>query len=269
MTPASPIFILSTERSGSTLLRYILDTHPDVCCPGELFLGRLAKDLRETVSRTLGLTSGEEVGDQDQATWREVNRIINELLSNFTRLRGKKIWCDKTPFNLKNLDELEKTFPDARYLCLYRNSLDVVHSGLGLEEKSYIWWALPYVVKHPKNYAAALLESWIDKTQIMIDFEKRHPQVFRLRYEALVVDPVGTLNPVFEFLGLDWDPSLLDRVFKVRHDPGGGDYKIALTSKIEKDRVGKGAGIDPALMATIPPKLLEKQKELHSALNYA
>ncbi len=269
MAPTAPIFILSSERSGSTLLRYILDTHPDICCPGELFLGRLAKDLGETVSRTLGLTAGKESSDQDQATWREVGRIIDELLSNFTRLQGKKIWCDKTPFNLKNLSELEKTFPTARYLCLYRNSLDVVHSGLGLEEKNYVWWALPYVVKHPKNYAAALLESWVDKTQIMLDFEKRHSQTFRLRYEALVGNPAGTLHPVFQFLGLDWDPALLDRVFEVSRDPGGGDYKIASTSKIETDRIGKGARIDPTLMAAIPPKLLERQKALHGALGYS
>jgi protein-tyrosine sulfotransferase len=269
MASTSPIFILSSERSGSTLLRYILDTHPDICCPGELFLGRLAKDLRETVSRTIGLTAGEKVEDQDQMTWREVRRVIDELLSSFIRVRGKKIWCDKTPFNLKNLAELEKAFPDARYLCLYRNSLDVVQSALSLEEKNYIWWALPYVVKHPKNYAAALLESWVDKTQTILNFEKSHPQTCRVQYEALVADPISALNPVFQFLGLDWEVSLLERVFEVAHDPGGGDYKIASTMKIEKDRTGKGLGIDPVLMAVMPADLLQKQKELHRALGYS
>jgi protein-tyrosine sulfotransferase len=269
MAPTFPIFILSTERSGSTLLRYILDTHPDICCPGELYLGRLAKDLSETVSRTLGLTAGEQAQDQDQMTWGEVHRIIDDLLSNFARVRGKKIWCDKTPFNLKNLSELEKAFPDARYICLYRNSLDVVHSGLDLKEKSYIWWALPYVVKHPKNYAAALLESWIDKTQLMLDFEKNHSQTCRVQYETLVENPVKALTPVFQFLGLDWDASLLEKTFKIPHDPGGGDYKITSTTQIEKNRVGKGNQIDSALMAAMPPPLLQKQKQLHAALGYA
>jgi hypothetical protein len=41
-----PIFILSCYRSGSTLLRYILDSHPDVYCPPELSLGQSAVDLR-------------------------------------------------------------------------------------------------------------------------------------------------------------------------------------------------------------------------------
>src|SRR5579872_493444 len=241
MTSTSPVFILSCERSGSTLLRYILDSHPDICCPGELFLGTLTKDLCLTVSRTIGLAGGGSLEDQDKATRQEVNRILTELLSKFARIRGKKILCEKTPYNLKHLKEIEWIFPDARYICLYRDSLDVVQSCLDLPDKELIWWALPYIVKYQRNYIAAFLESWAEKTAMMLDFENRRPQTCRILYETLIKDPKKALDPVFKFLGLDWDLSLLDRVFSVSHDQGGGDLKIGSTTKIEKDRVGKGA----------------------------
>jgi hypothetical protein len=76
------------------------------------------------------------------------------------------------------------------------------------------------------------------------------------------------MNPVFQFLGLDWDPSLLDKVFSVKHDLGGGDYKIELTNQIEKDRVGKGAQVDKALLALVPPHLKQRRQSLNQLLGY-
>ena len=103
MAPTLPIFLLSCERSGSTLLRYILDIHPDICCPGELYMGRLVKCLRETVARTIGLAAGEKPEDQDWAAQREVHRMLSELMGKYAQIKGKKIWCDKTPLNLRDL----------------------------------------------------------------------------------------------------------------------------------------------------------------------
>jgi protein-tyrosine sulfotransferase len=268
MADPFPIFILSCERSGSTLLRYILDTHPEIACPGELYLGRLTKNLRETVSRTLGLTAGDNAHEREKTTQEEVHCVLNGLLSKYAALRGKKFWCDKTPLNLKDLADLNWAFPNARYICLYRHSLDVVQSCLELPEKAYIWWALPYMVKHRQNPVAAVLDSWVEKTQIMLSFEKRQRRTCRIQYEVLVADPVKALNPVFQFLGLDWNSALLEQVFGMVHDQGGGDEKIKLTHKIETDRVGHGTKIDPALLASVPPGLRLSQKALHLELGY-
>jgi protein-tyrosine sulfotransferase len=231
-------------------------------------MGQLAKLLRLAVSRTIGFITPGTLEERDEVVRREVRRTLEGFLLKYSEAMGKKTWCDKTPFNIADLKDIEWAFPNARYICLYRNGWDVVHSCLGLPEKDYMWWSLPYVARHPQNYPAALLESWVEKTQALLDFEKRNPRTCRILYEALVMDPVGALDPVFKSLGLDWDPSLLDKVFMVPHDPGGGDYKIQSTARIEKDRVGQGASLDPALLARIPGDLLKRQKALHLELGY-
>lgn len=264
MNESSPIFILCCERSGSTLLHYILDTHPDICCPGELFVGQLSEILRLTVSRTVP----DSLEDREGVIRRKVRGVLEGLLLEHAQAVGKKFWCDKTPSNALKLPEIEWVFPDARYLCLYRDSLDVVQSCLEIPEKSYMWWSLPYVAKHPQNYMAALLENWVEKTENILAFESSHPNALRVRYEDLVADPVKTLGPLFNFLGLGWDTSLVEEVFRVPHDPGGGDYKIQSTHKIEKDRVGKGKLVDPSLLSQVPPALRLRQKALHEQLGY-
>jgi len=136
MDDLSPIFILSCERSGSTLLHYILDTHPEISCPGELFLGQLSKLLRLAVSRTTGYVTLGSLEERDETARREVYKILTDLLGKFTKARGKKIWCEKTPYNVNDLTHLDWAFPQARYILLFRQSLDVVQSCLDMPEKA-------------------------------------------------------------------------------------------------------------------------------------
>ncbi len=267
-TPA-PIFVLSCERSGSTLLQFILDTHPDLSAPGELALGVLIGNLRTTVSRSFGTKIAGAPGAREEAERREVRDLVAGLLGRFTQGQGKKAWCDKTPSNLRYLPQLEWAFPEARYVCLHRNALDVVHSCLELPEREFLWWSLSYVVKHHRNLPAAFLDNWADRTQEMLALESRHPRTCRIRYEDLVADPVAALTPVFRFLGLEWDPSMLERVFTIPRDPTmGGDYKIFTTHRIEKDRVGKGSAREADLLSRVPADLRDRQRELHRRLGY-
>src|SRR6188472_1604334 len=127
---ARPVFILSCERSGSTLLRCILDTHPEIACPGELAIGRLVQALRRTIFRTVAQTDAATEEEQGEATRVEVRRIVDEILTAYVSARGKRVWCDKTPWNVLCLSDLEWVFPEARYVCLYRRGVDVAHSCL-------------------------------------------------------------------------------------------------------------------------------------------
>jgi protein-tyrosine sulfotransferase len=243
---ARPAFILSTERSGSTLLRWLLDTHPEIVSPGEILLGRLCFDLFVTLSRTVIAT--EDIADRvamNRATLAQVRPIVDGIMTRYARARGARMWCDKTPQNLQHLPLLVDTYPDARYVCLYRDGLDVAHSCLEISREGFMVELLEYVRRSPHDLVAAMLDSWCDKTELLLKMELHHRQVcHRVRYEDLVARPGEVLPPLLEVLGVAPDPSLAERAFSAHHDGGGGDSLIRDTQRIERGRVGRGRTLD-------------------------
>src|SRR5262249_58078145 len=73
------------------------------------------------------------------------------------------------------------------------------------------------------------------------------------------------LEPLFAFLGVEWNKRLLDAVFSVSHEDGHGDVKVQYTKKISKDYIGKGSGIR---RGWVPPSLLEKMNHILEELRY-
>jgi putative sterol carrier protein len=76
---------------------------------------------------------------------------------------------------------------------------------------------------------------------------------------------VQTLEPLFGFLGVEWNPGLLTAVFSTSHDQGYGDPKIMYSRRISKSSIGKGSTIS---RASIPDHLLKKMNSLLAELDY-
>ena len=209
-----------------------------------------------------------EVTDEatrEQLVAGEVRTIVDEFMQQYTRAKGKQIWCEKTTENLQYLQFLRDVFPDAKYICLYRNCMDVVHSSIECGRLGFLPELVPYVQKRPDNLVAAMVESWVEKTTKLLEFELAHPQSFRIKYETLVVEPLQTLPAMFAALGLDWDEKLLDAVFLTEHDQGSGDTKIRFTKRVNTDSIGRGSTIS---RSNIPEKLLDKMNRLLARLEY-
>jgi protein-tyrosine sulfotransferase len=240
---APPVFILSCERSGSTLLRYIMDTHPQICSPGQLYVGELCQSLY----KTLYYSSGQAISSEPQRVdyvHKESRRIIEELMERYTSHKGKSIWCDKTTLNLNHSDLISKVFPDAKFICLYRHCMDVSYSCLRYDPFMYMDELVPFVSRNPQNIVEAMMDSWIEKTGKISSFERANAtRCHRIKYEDLTTNPRETLMPLFEFLGVEWDPSIPDRVFSAKHDRGHGDMKVTFSRTIHTDSVGGGANI--------------------------
>lgn len=264
---ASPVFVLSHERSGSTLLRYIIDTHPQVCSPAHLHLGQLCRSLHTSIFYSLGQTL--DVTDEamrERLVAEETRCIVDQLMGRYVKAKGKQLWCEKTTENLQYLWFLNEVFPDARYLCLYRNCMDVVHSSIECSRLGFLPELAPYVQRRPENIVAAMVESWVEKTKILIEFERAHlSQCFRIKYETLVAEPSRTLLLMFASLGLEWDENLLDAVFSTQHDQGSGDRKILFTKKVNAESIGRGSTIS---RENIPADLLVKMNDLLTQLEY-
>lgn len=264
---APPIFILSCERSGSTLLRFIIDTHPQACSPAHLHLGQLCSSLRQSVYYSVGQTAEvEDEAARERLVAAEVRRVVDALMGKYASAKGKQVWCEKTTENLQYLKDIGGVFPDARFICLYRNCMDVAQSTIECVRLGVMPELAPYVQKNPRNMVAAMVDNWVEKTTRLLEFELTHAsQCFRLKYESLVLRPSETLRAMFAALGLDWDDGLLNAVFSTEHDQGPGDKKILFTKKISADSIGRGSTLS---RADIPSGLLDKMNDLLARLDY-
>lgn len=242
---AAPILILSCYRTGSTLLRYIMDTHPEIYSPPEIELGQVAFDLMHLSAGLAGQnfdpTSSDEL-PEPAFSW--VRGLLSELLNAAAAQRGKRIWCEKTPSNLAplTLALLRKLFPTARKLCLHRHCLDVVSSILKMLDR------LPelnsFLLASQGHAVTAAINYWCERTATLLWLEEQEPSLCRrLRYEDMVSDPAGILEPMFGFLGVSLVPGLVDKVFEAHHDRGKQDHYVSFSQSIHTGNIGSGRSV--------------------------
>jgi protein-tyrosine sulfotransferase len=261
-----PILILSCYRSGSTLLRFIVDTHPEIYSPPEVFIGQAAYFLAHFSLSLRGLR--EEKLENLDTLAPEVLAWIRSTLEGEMRAaaarKGKQIWCEKTPSNLvpRNLEILRQVFPDARFLCLYRHALDVAQSMLKMIDRFED--VQPFLMRG--GVASAAINYWNQRTATLLQHEQDMPaQCFRLRYEDLVADPPKVLASMFGFLGVDWDESLIRGVFETQHDRGLADHYIPFTRSIHNRSLGAGRNLS---LKGVSEKSLDTMHSLLGRLGY-
>lgn len=262
----SPVFLLSLERSGSTLLRYILDAHPELGAPGELALGHVCSLLMMVCRR---LNNG-EVLPPDRAIESEARRvtrsIIDNLMNEYLRKVNKRVWCEKSPMNVSYLTTIEGVFPDARFICLYRNCLDTASSSIATGRFGFMPEQQDYILRNPGDFVRAMVQNWLEKTERLLRFEKMHREsAIRVRYEDIVANPTGTIRPITEFLGLRWLDRIVLDALTVPHFRGGGDQAIKSTTEIHSRSIGKGRKLP---LWRLSPDLIRKVNRIHRELQY-
>lgn len=226
---APPVIVLGVGRSGTTLLRVMLDRSSEIAIPYESFFvtplarrhGRRPKidDFLDDLGRFYQLyewgISPDDVRPklQDGMTTGEAISAVFEV---YAEHEGKPRWGDKTPLYMQHLPLLERLFPDAIWVHLVRDGRDAGLSFLELPEGfSGKAWALP-------RTAAQFAARW--RTEILSARRLgKHVggRYLELRYEDLVTDPERELRRVCEHASLSWEPGLLDHtgVSKVAEMP--------------------------------------------------
>jgi hypothetical protein len=267
-----PVFVLCMGRSGSTLLRFLLDAHPELACPPETNVPALCGQLSVVWSLIEGAplaTERDAAPPQvPDAAVRGIRRMIGEMTGSYLARRGKRRYCDKSLGSARVADLLVQIFPQARFVCLYRHPMDVVRSGLdacpwGLNGYGFD----QYIVGSPGNSVLALARYWLDNASMIAAVEERYPgRCCRVRYEDMVEDPEGVMQDVYAFLGVGPAPGVAEACFSdEREQFGPADHKIWATSAISGDSVGKGESVPVGL---IPPPVIESVNELTAKLGY-
>lgn len=208
--PPAP-FIVGAPRSGTTLLRLMLDAHPELCIPPETgFLpdaaalrgrgGALRRAFFETVTGTRSWADINLTRERFAAALEEIEPFtVTEGARAFYRAYaarfGKPRWGDKTPLYCLHMVEIERILPEARFVHIIRDGRDVALSLRGL------WFSPGDDVEE----LAAHWRTWL-RTARRLGRGRRH--YMEVRYEELIADAPAVLRKVCEFVRLDYDPRM-------------------------------------------------------------
>jgi hypothetical protein len=224
----APAFILCSVRSGSTLLRVLLDSHSQIHSPHEMHL----RDMDVHVKEGYPEKSLREVG-LDQARLRHLlwDRVLHRELDE----SGKRILVNKTPNDVFVVDEIASCWPDARFIFLLRHPGAIARSRQAARPQD-----------SPERNAKMVLRYCraVEKAR------SRFPGP-TVRYEELVADPQRVTQELCAFLGVPWEASMLD-YGRFTH----GAYKAGLGDWTEKIKSGRVQPAEP------PPPVEETPEQL-------
>ncbi|MPZ18419.1 MAG: hypothetical protein GEV06_10970 [Luteitalea sp.] len=212
----APIFIIGLNRSGTTLLRLMLDAHSRIAIPNESHffiryyerraaLGDLGEPERRLalVQEILAeryvqlwdrkLTPSDI--DLDRCT--SLEETIRQLYLAYARTFGKDLWGDKTPEYATEAHILNRLFPDARFIHLIRDGRDVALSII--QQK----WGPNDFVTAVRSWAEDV--TWTRKMLGMLPADR----CVELRFEDLVAQPEAELRRLTDFIGVEFEEKML------------------------------------------------------------
>ncbi|NTV15008.1 MAG: sulfotransferase [Desulfobulbaceae bacterium] len=219
MPPPAPFFIIGTERSGSNLLRLILNSHPALCVPhpphilkyfaplaagyGNLAeperLARLVADVRGLIGAHIH--PWEEIPSQAEILAAvKAPSLVGVFFAVYDcccRGAGKTRWGCKSTFVIDHLEAVLAACPEARLIWLVRDPRDVAASS----RRSLFSPCHPWLTAR----------LWRRQQAAGQQGQAAHPENFLLlRYEELLAAPEATLRQLCAFLGEDFAPAMLE-----------------------------------------------------------
>lgn len=213
-----PFFVTGFQRSGTTLLRVILDSHPEVAVPFDT-VGLWERYWRSR-DRYDGLRKpddirrmAEDILAEERIRLWEVPLDIEEILACCNRegfaglmeafyrayacRKGKRLWGDKDPGNMRRLHLLNQWFPGCRVVHIIRDGRDACLS----------------LIRQPfgGNDVLQSARGWVEDVQWVRQIGSilgpdRYLEVF---YESLVTEPVSEIQRICDFLRIDYTDTML------------------------------------------------------------
>ncbi|XP_053325431.1 protein-tyrosine sulfotransferase 2 [Spea bombifrons] len=226
------IFIGGVPRSGTTLMRAMLDAHPDVRCGEETRIIPRILAMRQAWSKSGSEKMRlDEAGVTDHVMDAAVQAFILEIIAKHGE--PAKLLCNKDPFTLKSSVYLSKLFPNSKFLLMIRDGRASVHSMITRKIT---------IAGFDLNSYRDCLTKWNKAIEIMhaqcLEIGER--KCLPVYYEQLVLHPKQTMQAITEFLGISWNDAVLHHE-ELIGKPGG----VSL-SKTEKstDQVMKPVNLE-------------------------
>jgi hypothetical protein len=201
------VFVGGAPRSGTTLLQHVLDSHPNVyggpeydCVPAIVHAWR---EVVENLARGRIAAFGGR-GQIDAA----FANLIEDLLLPAADDKGAEVLSEKTPLNVMVFADLLELFPHCRAIHIVRDPRAVIASQLNVGKRARA--KNEPIVRWAEDYQATIrvvrdaLDSGLRASQ------RFGPRLLTVTYEGLVSRPEETIRRVCDFLGLSFDPAMLE-----------------------------------------------------------
>uniref|UniRef100_F6TW46 Protein-tyrosine sulfotransferase n=1 Tax=Ciona intestinalis TaxID=7719 RepID=F6TW46_CIOIN len=198
------VFIGGMPRSGTTLMRAMLDAHPDVRCGQETRI----------IPRILGMRANWLKSPKERVRLDEAgvtNEVINEAITQFILevivKHGKpaRFLCNKDPFTLKSIKYLKELFPNAKFILMLRDGRATAHSIISRKVTISGFDINSYSTRD-------VLTKWnrAIETMFVQCNEVGSKNCLPVHYEQLVLHPAAETRNILKFLSVPWNEAVLN-----------------------------------------------------------
>ncbi len=196
------VFLVGIPRSGTTLTEQVLSSHPQIESSEEkLFLAEVWRSLQsrfdpsKPITEILELCTEQDFERARDAYWNQAEKYFDT---------DARVLIDKLPLNLISLPVINAVFPSARVIVALRDPRDVCLScffqsfRLNLSMKKFLNWSTTTAFYHK------VMGYWLAiKPHINLPW-------IEIKYEDTVDDLPGQVRTILDFIGIEWDESVLN-----------------------------------------------------------
>lgn len=214
--PAAPIFILGNGRSGTTLMRFMLNAHPDIYISEEVCYHFWLRNVHGSYQRRLYQffqsfnyawlrMDPQDVleGLPDPLDWPDAARVYLRILQCKAAQYGKSRYGEKGPLLTEELKQLFEQYPQARVIHMVRDPRAVVYSH----------FTMPWSTS---SFIAANTMVWSN----MHTLARYQDRVLTVKLETLLAAPEPELRRILDFIGLPWNARVLQHVNHLPENDG-------------------------------------------------
>jgi len=205
-------FIVGMNRSGTTLLRMMLDAHPELAIPPET---HFVPDVIKACRRGDAMPEAALAAMKSHREWDDFGFSDEEMLERlrsrqrldagealrafyeaYAERERKPRWGEKTPRYVGQMRRIQSALPEARFIHVVRDGRDVALSVLDRTVRDIT--------------AADVAGRWRRKIEKARAAAPKLRHYIEVRYEDLILDTEPTLRRISDFIDLPWSASMLD-----------------------------------------------------------